>query len=119
MVKFPLVDKDAFKALVEERLQAIGESAISAALAAGLPRDAIRSVLRDHPPNLVRAAKICKALGLRLRIELADDVSSTRIVDSESSQGRAPPWGVELRRQHAISQELLREILSRVSPPND
>ena len=45
-----------------------GETAIGVARRAGLPRDAIRSVLRGHPPNLLRAKKICDALGLRLNV---------------------------------------------------
>ena len=34
-----------------------GQSASSAALNAGLPRDAIRSALRGHPPTFTRAAR--------------------------------------------------------------
>lgn len=52
-----------------------GETAIGAARRAGLPRDAIRSVLRGHPPNLLRAKKICDALGLTLKVGLPHEFS--------------------------------------------
>ena len=57
------VDLDSFSELVRERLRESGETAAGAALRAGLPRDAIRSVLRGHPPTFIRAAEICEALG--------------------------------------------------------
>ena len=69
------VEARAFESLVRDRLRVIGSTPISVALSAGLPRDAVRSVLRGHPPNLVRAAEICEALGLRLHIGLPDDTS--------------------------------------------
>ena len=57
-----------FEKIVRERLAETGETPIGAARRAGLPRDAIRSVLRGHPPNLLRAKKICDALGLDLNV---------------------------------------------------
>ena len=49
-------------------MRAQGMSAITAALAAGLKRDTIRSVLRGRSPSLGRVVAICEALGLELRI---------------------------------------------------
>ena len=57
-----------FAALVRQRLNEAGVSQHRAALAHGLPADAIRSVLRGHPPGLERTAKICEALGLEFYI---------------------------------------------------
>ena len=58
-----------FRALVQRALKARGTSAIRAALAAGLNRDSIRSVLRGRSPSLGRVAAVCNALGLNLRID--------------------------------------------------
>lgn len=57
-----------FESLLRARLAELEARPIGAALRAGLPRDAIRSVLRGHPPTLPRAAAICEALGLELTI---------------------------------------------------
>lgn len=57
-----------FESLLRARLAELEARPIGAARRAGLPRDAIRSVLRGHPPTLPRAAAICAALGLELSI---------------------------------------------------
>ena len=62
------VSEDEFRELVERALATSGVSAIGAAQAAGLNRDAIRSVLRGRSPSLGRAAEVCKALGFDFRI---------------------------------------------------
>lgn len=62
------MDLETFADLVRSRLKEAGQSASSAALNAGLPRDAIRSVLRGHPPTFTRAAEICAALGVEFYI---------------------------------------------------
>ena len=86
-----------FRALIERTLRAQGMSAITAALAAGLKRDTIRSVLRGRSPSLGRVVAICEALGLELRIgrpgealqqELEHLTGHARIVPA----GRVQPW---------------------------
>ena len=57
-----------FAERIRARLIEIGGTPIGVAAQAGLPRDAIRSVLRGHPPNLLRADEICRALGITLTI---------------------------------------------------
>ena len=57
-----------FQALVLRRLGEQGSNPNSAALGAGLKRDAIRSLLAGHSPGLDRVVEICAALGLELRI---------------------------------------------------
>lgn len=63
------MDAHKFEQLIRDRLKEINGTPIGSALKAGLPRDAIRSVLRGHPPTLPRAGEICDALGLGLSIE--------------------------------------------------
>ena len=65
---FRVVESSVFRDLVRSRLRETGLSASRAATRAGLPRDAIRSVLRGHPPGVTRAAEICAALGIELRL---------------------------------------------------
>ena len=62
------MDLETFTDLVRSRLRESGQSAAGAAVNAGLPRDAIRSVLRGHPPTFTRAAEICEALGVEFYI---------------------------------------------------
>ncbi len=57
-----------FRERIRTRLSEIGATAIGVAVEAGLPRDAIRSVLKGHPPNLIRADDVCRALGITLTI---------------------------------------------------
>ena len=56
-----------FGSLVRRRVRVLGGKPISIAMRAGLHRDAIRSVLRGHPPRLDLAAELCDALGLEAR----------------------------------------------------
>ena len=74
---YSTVEARDFEKIVRERLAETGETAIGAARRAGLPRDAIRSVLRGHPPNLLRAKKICDALGLHLNVGLPREIPAT------------------------------------------
>ena len=59
-----------FAALVRLRLNETGLSQHRAALAHGLPADAIRSVLDGHVPGFDRVTSICDALGLEFYIGL-------------------------------------------------
>lgn len=55
--------RDAFELLVRD---AVDERSVAGtARAYGLPRDAIRSVLKGHDPRLSRADEICRALSIR------------------------------------------------------
>ena len=87
-----------FEKIVRKRLAETGETPIGAARRAGLPRDAIRSVLRGHPPNLLRAKKICDALGLDLNVGSPHE-SATRGEVHPSDLGRLT---------RTVSQELER-----------
>ena len=45
-----------------------GESLQSIAARAGVPKRSLSSIMQGHKPSLVRAAEVCKALGLELHI---------------------------------------------------
>ena len=111
----------AFGSLVRRRVRILGGKPISIAARAGLPRDAIRSVLRGHLPRLDHTAEICDALGLEFYI------GPPRDAEEESSQPGGQRLSVEtlsdeelsalrdeLARHNAASETVLREILSRL-----
>ena len=50
-----------------------GRSVAGSAIAHGLPRDAIRRVLRGHDPRLSRADDICRALGITFTLGKSKD----------------------------------------------
>lgn len=55
--------KEHFKQLIQNHLESSGEKSIAAATKRGLNRDVFRTILKGHPPNIVRAEEICRALG--------------------------------------------------------
>ena len=86
-----------YRATVAKAL--IGRSVAGSATAYGLPRDAIRRVLRGHDPRLSRADAICRALGINFTIGTtrgspgsAKAVTAPRLRDSVSpSDGSTYP----------------------------
>ena len=91
--------------MVRQRLEAMDTSAITAAEAAGLPRDAIRYVLRGHAP-LDRAAEICEALGMELVI--LDAANAPK--GSTSKTGRS----LTSRHSRELMSDLDRALLSEI-----
>jgi len=71
-----------------------GRSLTGTAVAIGLPRDAIRSVLTGHDPRLSRVIKLCEALGLKIYID----------------------QGLGELEQDENTEQILKEILSRLPP---
>lgn len=57
-----------FRRVIRERLEELGGKVHGTAVAAGLPKDAFRSVLGGHPPSFPRIAEICEALDLEFYI---------------------------------------------------
>lgn len=102
-----------FEQIVRERLAETGDTAIGAARRAGLPRDAIRSVLRGHPPSLVRAKKICEALGLSLNVGPLQS-AQPQAVDAETGDGRRPDLASAL--EHHM-QALVRAVAAAGGDP--
>ena len=58
----------SFAQRIRDRLSETGQTLHGAAVAHGLPRDALRSVLDGHEPKLSRAIAICEALDLEFYI---------------------------------------------------
>ena len=82
---------DQFRREIEGALD--GRSVAGEALRAGLPRDAIRRVLKGRDPSLTRAAEICEALGLELYIGPRRSFDSARVPRDARSpiDALAPP----------------------------
>ena len=111
---YSTVEARDFEEIVRDRLAETGETAIGAARRAGLPRDAIRSVLRGHPPNLLRATKICDALGLSLRVGPHETVQRLGSVDADDSEHQKSSPGSDLERH---TQGLVRAVAAAGGDP--
>ena len=111
---YSIVEARDFEEIVRERLAETGETAIGAARRAGLPRDAIRSVLRGHPPNLLRATKICDALGLSLSVGSRQTVQRLGRADADDSEDRSSSPGSDLERH---TQGLVRAVAAAGGDP--
>ena len=111
---YSTVEAGDFEEIVRERLAETGETAIGAARRAGLPRDAIRSVLRGHPPNLLRATKICDALGLSLSVGSRQTVQRLGSVDADDSESRSLSPASDLERH---TQGLVRAVAAAGGDP--
>ena len=73
-----------------------GRSLAGSATSNGLPRDAIRNVLKGHDPKLSRADAICRALGLTFTIGTPGDTLQPAglppaLNPSATDRGAAPP----------------------------
>ncbi len=111
---YSTVEARDFEEIIRERLAETGETAIGAALRAGLPRDAIRSVLRGHPPNLLRATKICDALGLSLSVGSHRTAQPLGRVGADGSQHQNSSPGSDLERH---TQGLVRAVAAAGGDP--
>ena len=98
-----------------------GRSVAGSATAFGLPRDAIRRVLRGHEPRLSRADAICRALGITFTIGTTrgspgsmKTATALRLRDSVPSSGRGTyPSG--RRDSIPIGDPQLAELLVRLA----
>ena len=72
---------DAFAKAIQNQLAEMGTNAFAFEKRAGLPVDAVRSVIRDDDkraiPRITRAKQICDALGLEFYIGPPRDIPST------------------------------------------
>ena len=95
-----------FRATVKARAK--GVPLAGAALKAGLPKDAIRSVIKGHEPLLSRAEEVAHALGFGLEI---------------TPRPRPPATSaVQLKKIEAAARELnraLRDAGADPDPPQD
>ena len=62
------MDMPAIRRALQEALIAQRTNAYRAALAAGLPQEAIRQVINGHEPRAGRLSEICRALGLEFYV---------------------------------------------------
>ena len=80
---------DEIRERIRLGLKHSGMNQYSAALSAGLPEDAIRTVLRGNDPRATRLAEICDALGLEFYVgpPRSRDRSAPRDPDTENRSG--------------------------------
>ena len=90
-----VVTNDEFVSLIRARLKETNLSTYSAAVQAGLPQDAIRSILNGHTPKLDRAAKVCAALGLEFYIGPPREPAPQSIPGQGQEVGLRAPGGYE------------------------
>ena len=95
-----------FGKIVQDALDQRAVSPISAALAAGMNRDTIRSVLRGRVPSVERAAEICEALGLEFYVgPPRGEVATPEVADV------APDWAVQMEKmQEGLQGSLQTEL---------
>ena len=93
-----------FAEIIRKELKSRNLSPITAALTAGLRRDAIRSVLRGRTPSIDRAAEICEALELDYRLGPPCEESDFSPVERlEVTLREAAKLLDELRREAALA----------------
>ena len=105
-----------YRATVERAL--VGRSVAGSATAFGLPRDAIRRVLRGHDPRLSRADAICRALGITFTIgaprggrRSANAPTVLRLRDSVPPSGRST-YAPRQRDSIPVRDPRLAELLA-------
>ena len=85
-----------------------GRTASRAALAHGLPKEAIRSVLNGHDPKLSRADDVCRALGITFL--LGGPLNDT----TEKGDGRKPEADPRIERE-PVRDVRLADLVSRLA----
>ena len=76
------MDRTGIEAVIRTALRQRGSNPYRAAVAAGLPDDAIRHVLAGHDPKASRLSEICDALGLEFYVgpkRAAEDLDEQRL----------------------------------------
>ncbi|MFN8995200.1 MAG: helix-turn-helix transcriptional regulator [Pseudomonadota bacterium] len=85
--------QDTLAREVSERLSALGTNAFAVENSAGLPADAVRSILRGGKKagtTLNRAQDVCNALGLQLYIGPRRDSGAVQVIDREAEYAHIP-----------------------------
>ena len=93
-----------FAARIRARLSEIEGTPAGVAVQVGLPRDSIRSVLRGHPPNVLRADEICRALGITLTIGARGAPPQSADEASDSRRANPPTGSTGATRAEYFSQ---------------
>ena len=94
----------AFTDRIRSRLSEIEGTAVGVAVQAGLPRDAIRSVFRGHPPSLPRAGEICRALGITVTIGARRVRPQSEDSASNSQHAASPSVAPDVTRAEHFAQ---------------
>jgi len=104
----PTVERrsEEYRAAVKRALT--GRTASRAALAHGLPKEAIRSVLNGHDPKLSRADDVCRALGITFL--LGGPLDDT----TEKGDGRKPEADPRIERE-PVRDVRLADLVSRLA----
>ena len=108
---------DRFQRELRKALQ--GRPVATVALAAGLPKDAVRSVLLGHDPSLTRASKLAEALDLKFSIGTHCDLESSvdGVLDpaplAETNASTSQVWVQETFAM--LRDELLEELPERIA----
>lgn len=97
---------EAYRARVERALS--GRTASRAALAYGLPKEAIRSVLHGHDPKLSRADDVCRALGITFLL-------GGPLEDEAGKAGEDPSEAAARIEQEVIQDVRLADLVSRLA----
>ena len=113
-------------AVIRRELERRGTNAYRAAVDAGLPQNAIRSVLRGREPGSERLAEICRALGLEFYVgppRAHQDETIREGRGAPESEDENPQWvgqllaGLqELKAQLAASQAELEALRRQIGP---
>ena len=113
-------------AVIRRELERRGTNAYRAAVDAGLPQNAIRSVLRGREPGSERLAEICRALGLEFYVGPPRAHPGETIQEGSGapeSEVEDPQWvgqllaGLqELKAQLAASQAELEALRRQIGP---
>ena len=96
---------EALRETIREALAAQGLTVHRAAVAAGLPRDAVRRVLEGREPRAGRLAAICAALGLEFYV--GPPVGPPGVKDLEA---RLATTTAERNRLRDVLKDLIREV---------
>ena len=97
---------EKYRAVVRRAL--FGRTAARTALAHGLPKEAIRSVLNGHDPKLSRADDVCRALGITFLLGGA--------LDDDAGEGVERKSGPEPRiDREPVRDARLADLVSRLA----
>ena len=112
-------------AVIRQELERRGTNAYRAAVDAGLPQNAIRSVLRGREPGSERLAEICRALQLEFYVGPPRGHQEKPSETPESSADD-PQWvdrlhaGLqELKAQLAVAHEDIKALRRQIGPQQE
>ena len=116
-------------AVIRRELERRGTNAYRAAVDAGLPQNAIRSVLRGREPGSERLAEICRALELEFYVGPPrghHDETIQAVSETPESSTENPQWVdqlhaglLDLKAQLASSQAEIEALRRQIGPHSE